>query len=233
VHSQGPSQADVTEGSSGIWERLHYDWSDPNRVSSRQPTPTCGEATPVIRTPSRSSPRGRPTSTSSWSGEGKNFKGRALALVVAIIGKRLWKSSWARPSRRSRPGTTRRGGQGCRHRPGRSSRRTSATRNEDGLTASSVAGELVGAGVVTGPAWHRDSKPFVVCRSRLRGSDGTAVTRCGTLRRTRRAPASQCPGFPACAALRQRRRPLRQGSRDRGAHVRASRALSCSREGAV
>jgi hypothetical protein len=32
VHDQGPDQADVTEGSSGIWERLHYDWSDPNRV---------------------------------------------------------------------------------------------------------------------------------------------------------------------------------------------------------
>jgi hypothetical protein len=24
--------ADVTEGSGGIWERLHYDWSDPNHV---------------------------------------------------------------------------------------------------------------------------------------------------------------------------------------------------------
>ena len=32
VHDQGPGQADVTEGSSGIWERLHYDWSDPSRV---------------------------------------------------------------------------------------------------------------------------------------------------------------------------------------------------------
>ena len=32
VHSQGPSQADVTEGSGGIWERLKYDWSNPNRV---------------------------------------------------------------------------------------------------------------------------------------------------------------------------------------------------------
>ena len=27
VHNRGPSQADVTEGSGGIWERLHYDWS--------------------------------------------------------------------------------------------------------------------------------------------------------------------------------------------------------------
>src|SRR3954470_22529640 len=32
VHHRGRSQADVTEGSGGIWERLHYDWSDPNRV---------------------------------------------------------------------------------------------------------------------------------------------------------------------------------------------------------
>ena len=32
VHHQGRSQTDVTEGSGGIWERLHYDWSDPNRV---------------------------------------------------------------------------------------------------------------------------------------------------------------------------------------------------------
>src|SRR5712691_10645689 len=32
VHHQGRSDADVTEGSGGIWERLHYDWSDPNRV---------------------------------------------------------------------------------------------------------------------------------------------------------------------------------------------------------
>ena len=32
VHDQGPGQADVTEGSGGIWERLHYDWSDLNHV---------------------------------------------------------------------------------------------------------------------------------------------------------------------------------------------------------
>jgi hypothetical protein len=32
VHQQGGTQADVTEGSGGIWERLHYDWSNPNRV---------------------------------------------------------------------------------------------------------------------------------------------------------------------------------------------------------
>src|SRR5260370_33883199 len=32
VHELGHAQADVTEGSGGVWERLHYDWSDPNNV---------------------------------------------------------------------------------------------------------------------------------------------------------------------------------------------------------
>ena len=32
IHQVGPAEADVTEGSGGVWERLHYDWSNPNRV---------------------------------------------------------------------------------------------------------------------------------------------------------------------------------------------------------
>lgn len=32
IHHLGLTHADVTEGSQGIWERLHYEWSNPNRV---------------------------------------------------------------------------------------------------------------------------------------------------------------------------------------------------------
>jgi hypothetical protein len=32
AHPRGDTQADVTEGSGGIWERLHYDCSDANHV---------------------------------------------------------------------------------------------------------------------------------------------------------------------------------------------------------
>jgi len=88
VHHRGPRDADVTEGSGGIWERLHYDWSDPNHV--------------VIRT----------TDSNVWGGDsghtytftrqrdgmtdidvvvvrdGKNFKGRALGFVLGTIRKR-------------------------------------------------------------------------------------------------------------------------------------------------
>jgi hypothetical protein len=40
VHHRGPFDADVTEGSGGVWERLHYDWSDPTRVVMTTATPS-------------------------------------------------------------------------------------------------------------------------------------------------------------------------------------------------
>src|SRR4029450_6445637 len=89
VHDRGPSQADVTEGSGGVWETLHYDWSDPNHVVmtttdsniwgghsghtytfTRQPDGTTDVDAVVVR-------------------EGKNFKGRALGLGLGTIGRRV------------------------------------------------------------------------------------------------------------------------------------------------
>src|SRR5262249_53375286 len=32
VHDRAATEADVTEGSGGVWERLHYDWSNPEHV---------------------------------------------------------------------------------------------------------------------------------------------------------------------------------------------------------
>jgi len=87
VHHLGRAEADVTEGSGGIWERLHYDWSDRNHV--------------VLTT----------TDSNMWGGEsghtytftrhangttdidvdvireGKNFKGKMLGFVLSNIGK--------------------------------------------------------------------------------------------------------------------------------------------------
>jgi hypothetical protein len=50
VHDEGANQADVTEGSNGIWERLHYDWSDPTHVVLTTTDSNVWEATRVIRT---------------------------------------------------------------------------------------------------------------------------------------------------------------------------------------
>ena len=87
VLDQGPTEADVTEGSGGVWETLHYDWSDPGRV--------------VLTTTDSNAWGGHSGWTYSFSPqpdgttevdivvvrEGKNLKGRVLGLAVGIIGK--------------------------------------------------------------------------------------------------------------------------------------------------
>lgn len=87
VHSQRPGHADVTEGSGGIWERLDYDWSDPDRV--------------VMKTTDSNVWGGRSGHTYTFTRqadgmtvldaivvrEGKNLKGRMLGLVLGTVGK--------------------------------------------------------------------------------------------------------------------------------------------------
>ena len=87
VHQKGSTYADVTEGSSGIWERLHYDWSDPKHVVltttdsnlwggrsghtytfTRQPNGTTEVDVVIVR-------------------DGKNLKGRVLGAFLGIAGK--------------------------------------------------------------------------------------------------------------------------------------------------
>jgi len=87
VHSRGASQADVTEGSRGIWERLHYDWSDPNHVVlTTTDSNTWGGASGHTYTFTRR-PDGLTDIDVVVVREGKNLKGRLLGLVVGTIGK--------------------------------------------------------------------------------------------------------------------------------------------------
>jgi hypothetical protein len=89
VHDQGPMHADVTEGSAGIWERLTYDWSDPNRVVlTTTDSNTWGGASGFTYTFTR-----QPTGTTDVDvvvvRDGKNLKGRLLALLLSVVGKRV------------------------------------------------------------------------------------------------------------------------------------------------
>ena len=87
VHSQGPNQADVTEGSGGVWERLHYDWSDPNRVIlTTTDSNTWGRHSGYTYTFLRL-PNGATDVDVVVVREGKNFKGRFLELVFRTVGK--------------------------------------------------------------------------------------------------------------------------------------------------
>jgi hypothetical protein len=87
VHHLAPSQADVTEGSRGVWERLHYNWSDPNRVVlTTTDSNVWGGASGHTYTFRR-----RPDGTTDIDvvvvRDGKNLKGWILGFVLGTIGR--------------------------------------------------------------------------------------------------------------------------------------------------
>jgi hypothetical protein len=89
VHDQGPTWADVTEGSNGIWERLRYDWSNPGRITmTTTDSNTWGghSGHTYTLTPQ---PGGITDVDVVVVREGKNLKGRLLEVLVSLGGKRL------------------------------------------------------------------------------------------------------------------------------------------------
>jgi hypothetical protein len=89
VHSKGTHDADVTEGSGGIWERLHYDWSDPNRVVlTTTDSNLWGGASGYTYTFPRQ-PNGTTDIDVIIVREGKNLKGKVLGFVLGTIGRRV------------------------------------------------------------------------------------------------------------------------------------------------
>lgn len=89
VHHQGPHDADVTEGSSGIWERLHYDWSDPHHVVlTTTDSNLWGGASSHTYTLTPQ-PTGKTDVDVVVVRDGKNLKGKVLAGVLGVVGTRF------------------------------------------------------------------------------------------------------------------------------------------------
>jgi hypothetical protein len=87
VHSRSATQADVTEGSGGIWERLHYDWSNPDRVVlTTTDSNTWGGASGHAYTYTRR-PDGKTDIDVVVVRDGKSLKGHFLALVLKTVGR--------------------------------------------------------------------------------------------------------------------------------------------------
>ena len=94
VHDQGPAEADVTEGSGGIWERLHYDWSDPDHVRlTTTDSNVWGGASGYVYTFKRK-PDGTTDVDVVVVREGKNLKGRTLGFVLGTMGKPVLKRAF-------------------------------------------------------------------------------------------------------------------------------------------
>jgi hypothetical protein len=95
VHAQGAQYAEVTEGSGGVWERLRYDWSDPNRivmVTTESNIWGGNSGHTYTLTPL---PDGTTAVDAVVVRQGKNFKGRFLGLVLGTVGKGVLAKAFA------------------------------------------------------------------------------------------------------------------------------------------
>jgi hypothetical protein len=94
VHHCGQSEAYVTEGSGGIWERLHYDWSNPNHVIlTTTDSNVWGGASGHIYNFTRQS-NGTTDIDVSIVRQGKNLKGCLLGFVLRTIGRHVLENAF-------------------------------------------------------------------------------------------------------------------------------------------
>jgi hypothetical protein len=90
VHHRGTHDADVTEGSNGIWERLHYDWSNPNHVTmTTTDSNLWGGASSHTYTFKRQLD-GTTDISVLIVRQGKNIRGRLFAGLLGIVGTRVF-----------------------------------------------------------------------------------------------------------------------------------------------
>jgi hypothetical protein len=87
VHDKGATEADVTEGSGGIWERLRYDWSDPNHVVLTTTDSNAWADGPSHTYNLKREPDGTTSIDYVVVRDGKNLKGRFLGVVLGTVGK--------------------------------------------------------------------------------------------------------------------------------------------------
>ena len=89
VHDHGPNQADVTEGSNGIWERLHYDWSNPNRVELTTTDSNAWGGRSGHTYELKRNSDGTTDVDVTVVREAKNLRGRLLSLPIGLFGKAI------------------------------------------------------------------------------------------------------------------------------------------------
>src|SRR6185369_12258009 len=85
VHHRGPREADVTEGSGGIWERLHYDWSDPKRVVMTTTDSNLWGGSSGHTYTLTPQADGTTRVDAVVIRQGKNLRGKALGLALASV----------------------------------------------------------------------------------------------------------------------------------------------------
>jgi hypothetical protein len=94
VHSQSGTEADVTEGSGGIWERLRYDWSNPNHIvlTTTDSNTWGGNSGHIYDLKANSD--GTTDVDYTVVRDGKTLKGKFLGVVLGTVGKGRLKSAF-------------------------------------------------------------------------------------------------------------------------------------------
>jgi hypothetical protein len=96
VHDLDPHEADVTEGSRGIWECLHYDWSDPNHIKLTTTDSNLFGGASGHTYDLRRQLDGTTAVDVVIVREGKNLKGRVVAGFIGTFGKRSLRKAFAK-----------------------------------------------------------------------------------------------------------------------------------------
>jgi hypothetical protein len=99
VHSQGATEADVTEGSNGVWERLHYDWSDPRHVVLTTTDSNAWGGKSGFTYTLAPQPDGKTDVGVVVVREGKNFKGKMIGAMLGLVGKSYFRKSFEKTLR--------------------------------------------------------------------------------------------------------------------------------------
>jgi hypothetical protein len=87
VYSKSPGHADVRKGSSGLWERLDYDWTDPTHITMKViDSNTWGGNSGHTYTLTRQ-PDGGTKIDAVVVRDGKNFKGKLVEALVGTVAK--------------------------------------------------------------------------------------------------------------------------------------------------
>ena len=87
VHDLQNGHADVTEGSGGVWERLSYDWTDPNHVVARTTDSNIWGGNSGHDYRFTRNADGTTEINYVVVRDGKNFKGKFLGVVLGSVGK--------------------------------------------------------------------------------------------------------------------------------------------------
>ncbi len=96
VYSQSPGHADVREGSSGVWERLDYDWTDPHHIALKTiDSNIWGGRSGHTYTLNRQ-PDGGTDIDVTVVRDGKNFKGKMLSAVLGTVGRGVIPKAFAK-----------------------------------------------------------------------------------------------------------------------------------------